>query len=111
MAEELNGATEIVLADGEKLLIKPLTIKQLRSFMKIAGQLSLEDGNLDDAQIDLMISAAQIALEKAAPELAADRDKLEDVLDMKSFNAILSVPLAQTQTYKGGGGRRRYIFR
>ena len=90
MAEELNKGKEIILADGEKVYVKPLTIKQLRKFMKVAADLAL-DGNLDDDQIDKMLDAAQIALEKAAPELAADRDKLEDVLDMKSFNDILAV--------------------
>lgn len=90
MAEELNKGKEITLVDGEKVYVKPLTLKQLRKFMKVAAEISLE-GNLDDEQIDKMISAAQIALEKAAPELAADRDKLEDSLDMKSFNDILAV--------------------
>lgn len=90
MAEELNKGKEIVLADGESVFIKPLTIKQLRKFMKVAVKLDL-DGNLDDDQIDTMLEAASIALEKAAPELAADREKLEEALDMYSFNQILSI--------------------
>jgi len=90
MAEELNKGKEITLVDGGKVYVKPLTLKQLRKFMKVAAQISLE-GNLDDDQIDKMISAAAIALEKADPELAADRERLEDSLDMKSFNDILAI--------------------
>lgn len=90
MAEELNKGTEVELANGEKVYVKPLTIKQLRRFMKVASDLVL-DGTLDDDQINKMVDAAQIALEKAAPALAADRDALEDALDMRSFNIILSI--------------------
>jgi hypothetical protein len=40
-----------------------------------------------------MVEAAAIALEKANPDLAADRDQLEDLLDMRSFNELLAVAI------------------
>ena len=90
MADQLNQGKEIVLANGEKVEVKPLTIRQLRKFMKVVVDLNL-DGTLDDEQIDKMLEAASIALEKASPELSADKEALEDALDMRCFNEILSI--------------------
>lgn len=85
---------EIVFADGEKRRIRPLTIRQMRKFMKVVQHLGdVEGGSMDDAQIDLMMEAISIALEKEYPEIASDRDALEDVVDMKSFNDIMSAAM------------------
>ncbi len=90
MADELNKGTEIELADGQKVYMKPLTIKQLRKFYKVVKGLDL-DGPLEDEQIDVMVDATAIALEKCAPKLAKDKEGLEDLLDMSSFSKILAV--------------------
>lgn len=85
---------EIVFADGEKRRIRPLTIRQMRKFMKVVQHLGdIENGSMDDSQIDLMMEAIAIALEKEYPEIAADRDALEDIVDMKSFNNIMSAAM------------------
>lgn len=85
---------EIVFADGEKRRIRPLTIRQMRKFMKVVQQLGdVEGGSMDDVQIDLMMEAISIALEKEYPEVASDRDALEDLIDMKSFNDIMSAAM------------------
>lgn len=85
---------EIVFADGEKRRIRPLTIRQMRKFMKVVQQLGdVEGGSMDDVQIDLMMEAISIALEKEYPAVASDRDALEDLIDMKSFNDIMSAAM------------------
>jgi hypothetical protein len=93
VAESLNTGKEIEFADGQKVLIKPLTIRQLRKFMKVIQNLSTDMTTINDEEVDNMVEAASIALEKAAPELAADRDALEDALDMRCFNELISVAM------------------
>jgi hypothetical protein len=40
-----------------------------------------------------MVEAAAIILEKIAPEIAEDSDALEDILDIKSFNEMISAAM------------------
>ena len=89
------------LATGVKILIgntevevRPLTIRQLRRFVKIVGDLNFENqAELTDEDIDKMVEAASIALEKAAPDLAKDNDAIEDSLDIRTFNEILNAAM------------------
>lgn len=82
----------IVFADGETRVIKPLTIRQLREFMKVVKDLNT-DGGLSDDDIDVMVKAASIALSKVDPDLAADEDALEDILDLRSFGEIMTAAM------------------
>lgn len=88
---DIREGKEVVFADGKKRTIYPLTIRQLRKFMKVAKKLNFEDSqDLSDEDFGNMVEAASIALEKADSEIAADKDALEDVLDMRSFNELLA---------------------
>lgn len=91
MARELREGREIVFADGEKRTVYPLTIRQLRKFLKAAGDLKTEGDNLEDEDIDKMIAAAKIALEKEFPLIT--EDELEDILDMRSFNELIAAAM------------------
>ena len=92
---DLYKGTEIIFSDGKKRTIKPLSIKNLREFMKVANGMkqSNEDGAMSDEDIDKMVSAAAIALKKADPELAADRDALEEVLDLGTFAQVMAAAM------------------
>jgi hypothetical protein len=91
---DLFKGTEIVFADGKKRTIKPLTIKHLREFMKVANEMKSDnEAGMTDEDIDKMISAASIALRKADPELAADRDALEDILDLRTFAEVMAAAM------------------
>ena len=91
---DLFKGTEIVFADGKKRTIKPLTIKHLREFMKVANEMKSDnETGMTDEDIDKMISAAAIALRKADPELAADRDALEDILDLRTFAEVMAAAM------------------
>lgn len=94
MSNAVREGREIIFADGQKRTIYPLTIRQLRKFMKAAKGLDkVENEELTDEQVDKMIEAAAIALEKDYPAEASDIDALEDLLDLKSFNALLSAAM------------------
>lgn len=91
---DMYKGTDIVFADGKTRTIKPLTIRSLREFMKVANDMkTTDDGNLTDDDIDKMVAAAKIALKKVDPELAADDDALEDALDLRSFQELMAVAM------------------
>ena len=91
---DLFKGAEITFSDGKKRTIKPLTIKNLREFMKVANNMkSNDESGMSDEDIDKMVSAAAIALKKADPELAADRDALEEILDLSTFAQVMAAAM------------------
>jgi hypothetical protein len=91
---DLFKGTEITFSDGKKRVVKPLTIKHLREFMKVANEMkSNDEAGMTDEDIDKMIAAASIALRKADPELAANRDLLEDILDLRTFGEVMAAAM------------------
>lgn len=90
--KEIALGKEILFADGVKRTIKPLTIRNLRKFMKSVKNLKGEE-NLSDDDIDIMVEAAGIALATVDPELASDKEKLEDLLDLRSFGELMSAAM------------------
>jgi len=91
--KDLHEGVEIVFADGNKRVIKPLTIRQLRKFMKVANELKTDDEAMTDADIDRMVEAASIALAKVDPDLAGDPEALEDILDLRCFGELMSAAM------------------
>lgn len=87
----------IYFADDKERLIRPLTIKQLRKFVKVIDKMDagkLEGGtSMTDEDIDLMIEAAQIILEKSDPILASDIDAIEDAVDLSIFNKLMGIAM------------------
>lgn len=96
--KDILAGTEILFADGKKRTIKPLTIRHLRKFMKIVKNLKSED-TLEDADIDVMVEAAAVALATVDPELAGDKEKLEDVLDLRSFGALMTAAMGSDPSF------------
>ena len=96
--DDLRGGFDIVFADGVTRKVKPLTIRQLRSFMKVMDKMQnidTDDANasLSDEDIDNMVNAAAIALSKVDEELAGDPDGLEDVLDLRCFGELMAASM------------------
>lgn len=89
---DIIGGTEILFADGKKRTIKPLTIRNLRKFMKVVKDLKTDD-TLEDADIDVMVEAASIALLAVDPALAANTEALEDALDLRCFGELMSAAM------------------
>jgi hypothetical protein len=94
----IKKGVEIVFADGVTRTVYPLTIKQLRKFVKIIAKMN----NLDDIQtlseedIDNMVDAASIVLEPVDKELVEDRDRLEEAVDLDSFSKLMAVAMGTT---------------
>jgi predicted nucleic acid-binding Zn-ribbon protein len=96
--KDIVSGAEIMFADGKKRVIKPLTIRNLRKFMKVVKNLKSED-TLEDADIDIMVEAAAIALATVDPEVAADKEKLEDALDLRSFGLLMNAAMGSDPSF------------
>jgi hypothetical protein len=89
LATKIYDVEEIELQNGAKVKLKPLTIKELRKFMTAISKTA--DTKSEDETLDILIDACAVALEKQLPELVANRDALEDALDVPTINRILEV--------------------
>lgn len=92
--KDIHEGKAIVFADGKTRVVRPLTIRQLRKFMKVAANLQIKsEAEMTDDDIDSMVEAASIALAKVDPELASDLDNLEDVLDLRCFSELMAAAM------------------
>lgn len=92
----VRGGTDVVFADGVTRTVRPLSIKQLRKFVKIIDELGNTAGDatsMTEEEIDTMVDAAAIILEKVDAKLASDREALEDVVDIVTFNDIMGIAM------------------
>ncbi len=89
MATKMYDTVELELQDGSTVEVKPLPIKRLRRFMKVIEELGDENSERD--QIDIFLDCAAIVLEKKYPQVAHDRDALEDLMDVPTMLKMLEV--------------------
>ena len=93
MGKDLASGKPVPVGDKE-VIVRPLTLRQLRKFLPIVKKLdNVSEGELTDEDIDNMVEAASIALEKADPELAGDRELLQDSINIVSFNILLGAAM------------------
>ncbi len=89
MATTVYDVEEIQLQNGKTIILKPLSIKQLRKFMSAIQKTA--DATTEEETLTVLIDACAVAIEKQLPDLVANRDELEDALDMPTINRILEV--------------------
>ena len=89
MATTVYDVEEIQLQNGANVKLKPLTIKELREFMKVINKTA--EVNTEDETLTILIDACAVALAKQLPDLVADRDAFEDTLDVPTINRILEI--------------------
>ena len=89
MATTVYDVEEITLQNGDKVTLKPLTIKDLRAFMEAINKTA--EATTENDTLTVLIDACAVALAKQLPELVKDRDLLEDALDVPTINRILEV--------------------
>lgn len=84
----VNEAKEVKLIDGTKISVRPLKISLLREFMKkFEGIAAVADDN--DKSMNLLMECVQIAMRQYKPELADDKDALEENLDLPTVYKIV----------------------
>jgi hypothetical protein len=89
MATKVYDTVELELQNGDVVEIKPLPIKRLRRFMKAMEELT--DSDSEREQIDVLLDGVSIVLEVKYPEIANNRDALEEMVDVPTMNKILEV--------------------
>src|SRR6056297_3646671 len=84
----VNEKKEVTLIDGTKISVRPLKISLLRDFMKkFEGIAAVADDN--DKSMNLLMECVQIAMRQYNPELADDKDALEENLDLPTVYKIV----------------------
>lgn len=89
MATTVYDVETIKLQDGTEVELKPLSIKKLREFMAVIAKTS--NVETEDETLTILLEACGIALAKQLPELVADKEKFEDVIDVPTMNRILEI--------------------
>jgi hypothetical protein len=88
MATKVYETTDLTLMDGKVLKMRPLKISLLREFMKEFA--SLDNVATDnDKSMDVLMSCVQIAMKQYNPELASNKEALEDILDLPTVYKIV----------------------
>ncbi len=90
MADKPLTTKTITLIDGTEIVARPLKLSLLRPFMAEFTLLA-EASEDNDKSMDILINCAQIALKQFKPELAENREALEDLLDLPTVYEIIDV--------------------
>ena len=78
----------VTLIDGTKIKVRPLKISLLRPFMKkFEGVAVVAEDN--EKSMDLLIDCVMIAMKQYKPELAEDKEALEENLDLPTVYKIV----------------------
>ena len=88
MSITVSEETTIKLLDGTEINVRPLKLSLLRPFLKEFAKIQ-EVSDDDDKSMDLLLDCVVIALKQFSPELAEDRAKLEDILDLPTVYKIV----------------------
>lgn len=84
----VNNKDKITLIDGTQIEIRPLKISLLRKFLStFEGIAKVAEDN--DKSMDILLDCVQIAMEQYKPELAQDREALENNLDLPTLYRII----------------------
>lgn len=89
MATTVYDVEEVELQDGSILKLKPLAISRLKRFMTVMN--TAQEATTEDKALEVLIDACAIVIESQHPELAKDREKLEDALDVPTINRIIKI--------------------
>jgi hypothetical protein len=88
MATTVHQGEELTLMDGSKISVRPLKISLLRPFMKeFEAVAAVAEDN--EKSMAILINCVQIAMKQYSPELAEDKSKLEDILDLPTVYKII----------------------
>jgi hypothetical protein len=90
MATKVYETTDLELMDGTVISMRPLKISLLRDFMKKFDTVA-DVAESNEKSMDVLVECAQIAMKQYFPELSEDRDRFEDVVDLKMVYKIIEV--------------------
>ena len=74
--------------DNTSIEVRPLKLSLLKPFLKEFKTLE-SVGNDDEKSMDVLLNCVQIAFRQYAPEIAEDREKIEDNIDLPTVYKII----------------------
>jgi hypothetical protein len=90
MATAVYETVKLKLMDETEIEMRPLKISLLREFMKkFDSVVEVATSNVDS--MDVLVDCAMIAMKQYKPELSEDKEKFEDVVDIKMVYKIIEV--------------------
>lgn len=91
MANTVYETMEIQLSSGEDIVIRPLSIKNLKKFMVIIGKLNEENIQSEADAMEIFIEAAMLCMTQFKPELGSDKDLFEETVEVPTMMKILEI--------------------
>ena len=88
MATSVYETTDLELMDGTKIKMRPLKISLLREFMKAFEKVS-EVSTDNDKSMEVLMDCVQIAMKQYNPDIAGNREELEDIFDLPNVYAVI----------------------
>jgi len=88
MSTTINEDKKITLVDGRELSVRPLRISLLKPFMKKFDEIQAVASD-NEKSMDILLDCVDIAMQQYAPDLAGNRENLEDLLDLPTVYKIV----------------------
>lgn len=88
MTTTINENKVLTLIDGTEITVRPLKISLLKPFMAKFEKIA-EVAADNEKSMDILMDCVQIAMKQYAPDVADDREKLEDNLDLPTVYKIV----------------------
>lgn len=94
MSNEVRPGVEINFEDKVRT-VYPVSLRQLRKLRTALENVNFDEetGYPDDDTIDGMVKAAMVILEKIDPELSANYEEVENLVDIRSFNLMVAAAM------------------
>ncbi len=89
MATTVYDVEVIKLQNDVEVTLKPLTINKLRKFMTVMDSFGTAATELET--LSILIDACAVALENQLPDLASNKEALEDALDLPTIYRIIKI--------------------
>ena len=90
MATKVFETETVTLFSGKEIALRPLKISILRKFMAEFENLG-EVMNDNIKSMGVIVNCVAVAMQQFDPELADDKEKLEDELDLRTAYKIIEV--------------------
>lgn len=91
MPTKVYETVDVELSDGSVITVKPLTIKNLKNFLRIVEKLQSDDITSEADAVDVFLEAGLVCMEQFAPGKFASVDDLESVFEMPTLMKVLEV--------------------
>lgn len=88
MATTVNEQKTVSLIDGTQINVRPLKISLLREFMKKFEKIA-EVADDNEKSMNILMECVQIAMRQYSPELAENKEQLEENLDLPTVYKIV----------------------